>query len=593
VHLDSSIIKVDENSIVKILQSKYDLSSFEISIGIAENVITRTIVLNESDLIFLNIFNNNEKIIFILLLITTQLDKNTEEKIYICLDPNYVNDFNKFIIKTGNNDHNYTQEYLFNSVGLKIIQAFFSNKKNGILEVLEIKIVINRVLEYFGLMNSFEIMDNKSKLLLNFIDSNNSIKPINYGSFSDYLRSPSNINQEFSNLDNFIFQNRPDVVRYCSQPLFEFKMYQKWLVRYGIEEYGLPYFLNEQLILSDGNARSENKLLINCRDFKSNGLAKLKDSLTETFKNITPESVNSGVIFSIGGALEFSDIYPLNIFADDQRLKVAIWVWELNIISAESVKYLRNFDEIWTLSVDSQFALQQHGIPSRVVRFPLEVGKTFLPASHQNHRYFLAFVDFDSDFNRKNPISTILAFQQAFESEQDINLVIKISHSSKNLEQFSILQDICRKDNRIIIINRILSDKEIFNLFDNCLAFISSHRAEGLGFNIIAAINSLKPAVISKFSAPIEYLPDNYHYFVPGKLVPIKSDSPAYILPGANWFDPNINEIAKLLCEIYCEVLATDSMTDAKKFMKKVFNELNDTSIKNNILRIISKDRLV
>jgi hypothetical protein len=314
----------------------------------------------------------------------------------------------------------------------------------------------------------------------------------------------------------------------------------------------------------------------------------LRTSLVENFREIESESGDSGIIFSIGGALEFSEIYPLNIFADKQRKKVAIWVWELNSISAKYVKHLHNFDEIWTLSADSRHALKILGIPSRIVRFPLKIRNKFLPVSDEHRRYFLTFADFASDFNRKNPISAVLAFQQAFESEQDINLVVKVSNGANDLENYSLLQEMCRQDNRIVLINKILNDQEIFNLFYNCLAFISGHRAEGLGLNIIAAISHLKPAIISKFSTPTEYLPDSYYYFVTGDLIPIHVNSIAYIQPGAKWFNPDVDEIVKLLKELYQNHIVLESINEANNFMNQIFGEDNEESLKNLLRELLN-----
>jgi glycosyltransferase involved in cell wall biosynthesis len=252
---------------------------------------------------------------------------------------------------------------------------------------------------------------------------------------------------------------------------------------------------------------------------------------------------------------------------------------------------MHSFDEIWVLSAESQFALQFHGITSRIVRFPLEIKNSFLPVSYENQKYFLTFIDFNSDFDRKNPISTILAFREAFALRENVNLLIKVSNYSNDLENYSLLEDMCKIDDRIILLNKTLSNQEISNLFYNCLAFISSHRAEGLGLNIVEAIIHLKPAVVSKYSAPTEYLPNTYHYFVSGTLIPIKSHSTPYNLPGAEWFEPDINEIAKFLNEIFSGKVLHDSVSAANMFMIKYFDELDDNSLRKNLLRMISNNR--
>jgi hypothetical protein len=163
-----------------------------------------------------------------------------------------------------------------------------------------------------------------------------------------------------------------------------------------------------------------------------------------------------------------------------------------------------------------------------------------------------------------------------------------VSNSANDLENYSLHQEMCRLDKRIVLINKILNDQEIFDLFHNCLAFISAHRAEGLGLNIIAAISQLKPAIISKFSAPAEYLPNDYYYFVSGDLIPIHVDSIAYIKPGAKWFNPDVDEIEKLLKEIYQNRVDLESINDANEYMNQVFGEENDDSLKNLLKNLLN-----
>jgi hypothetical protein len=123
-------------------------------------------------------------------------------------------------------------------------------------------------------------------------------------------------------------------------------------------------------------------------------------------------------------------------------------------------------------------------------------------------------------------------------------------------------------------------------LISNSIAFISLHRAEGLGLNIIDSILNNKITILSKYSSPTEYLPESYEFFVNGEEVNTDKYESVYNHAKAKWFNPSVLETSKLMSDLYLNRLKNNENGNLKKDLLKFFADSDNNSLRSNLLRV-------
>jgi glycosyltransferase involved in cell wall biosynthesis len=96
---------------------------------------------------------------------------------------------------------------------------------------------------------------------------------------------------------------------------------------------------------------------------------------------------------------------------------------------------------------------------------------------------FVTTWDTDSGLNRKNGVGVLRAFAEAFAGRNDAVLVLKVNGIATHPElqrQIASLPDGC-----VRIVDRYLPYGELLGLYAACDAFVSLHRAEGLGLGLM------------------------------------------------------------------------------------------------------------
>ena len=131
---------------------------------------------------------------------------------------------------------------------------------------------------------------------------------------------------------------------------------------------------------------------------------------------------------------------------------------------------------------------------------------------------FLVIFDFKSDFNRKNVIGSMAAFEEAFppSKRDDVGLIIKMDgHLVPELknDSDSVMADLFKyNDDRIYYFGGYSSDEQLFDIKRGTDCYISLHRSEGLGLNLLEAIFSGVPTITTAFSGSEEFMNIFYGY---------------------------------------------------------------------------------
>lgn len=168
---------------------------------------------------------------------------------------------------------------------------------------------------------------------------------------------------------------------------------------------------------------------------------------------------------------------------------------------------------------------------------------------------FLSSFDVLSDMERKNPWGAIEAFQRAFPAEQTapVRLLIKLNNAGVNTAYAPLVERLFAEaaaDPRIRVIDERLPYADVLSLYASCDAFVSLHRAEGLGLILMEMMTLGKPVITTAWSGNMDFSTAENSALVGFEMIPISASHLAYRDEvGSNeqvrWADPSLDEAAE------------------------------------------------
>lgn len=275
---------------------------------------------------------------------------------------------------------------------------------------------------------------------------------------------------------------------------------------------------------------------------------RLTDRLSETINLfILNGNEIEGAFERLGGKLSASAcniVYP---------------AWELSRYPAAWGALLDRFDEVWTHSPFSAEALSG-ATTKRCLAIPPATEPVFstfysrgafeLPESAF---LFLFLFDTRSFIERKNPYAVVEAFQTFLRrhSFADARLVIKVADShGANPQMEAFRSDLNRDSDRIILMDRLLTDNELKNLIRLCDCFVSLHRAEGLGRGMAEAMYLGKPVIATAYSGNLAFMDADKALLVDYRLIPVPEEAyPCW--QDQVWADPDVEQAAQYMEQLY------------------------------------------
>lgn len=163
---------------------------------------------------------------------------------------------------------------------------------------------------------------------------------------------------------------------------------------------------------------------------------------------------------------------------------------------------------------------------------------------------FLCTFDCNSSVARKNPGAVITAFRAAFPPErQDVVLLLKSSNGHRNPEALRKLFALARADPRILLRDDVIDVRHLQALQRQCDAYVSLHRAEGLGLGMAECMRLGKPVIATAWSGNMDYMNADNSLLVDYTLVPVKAGEYPHA-EGQVWAEPDAMHAATLMQQV-------------------------------------------
>lgn len=235
---------------------------------------------------------------------------------------------------------------------------------------------------------------------------------------------------------------------------------------------------------------------------------------------------------------------------------IGYWPWELHNWPAEWTHCFSLVDEVWASSRHIQQAVSRASditvrhMPMAVKALdvddsvPMDREAFDLPA----HKTLFVFsFDGNSYIERKNPQAILDAFCAAFsKGDEDVGLVIKCMRPDVNCPVWQSILETAKTDTRLIILDKMLSKKEVMELYRACDSFVSLHRAEGFGRGIAEAHLLGLDVIATNYGGNTDYCGPLGASLIPFQLVKVKPGE--YVAAQNNyWADPDVQAAAQAM----------------------------------------------
>ena len=306
----------------------------------------------------------------------------------------------------------------------------------------------------------------------------------------------------------------------------------------------------------------------------------------------TDEDEGSGVVQRVRGDINIIHFNPDVILENLSRCgldqfegcyNIGFAFWETSQASFAHRLGLDMLDEVWVSSEYCRAVFQQ------ATRKPVVVVRTPIPKfedlSWANRSCFgipddpFTFIftfDGASRVTRKNPVAVVDAFQQAYPSDNGVQLVIKTQNtnqlSTADERAYADIRARAKQDRRIMIIDESFSSNEVHGLISVCDCYVSLHRSEGFGFGMAEAMKLGVPVIATGYSGNEDFTTEANAYPVRYRLVPVPKQDFVFDEAGQEWADAEVSHAAERMLEVRTDPQRGLKIQRARETMHELYD---------------------
>ena len=218
---------------------------------------------------------------------------------------------------------------------------------------------------------------------------------------------------------------------------------------------------------------------------------------------------------------------------------VAIPYWELDRPAPVHELGVQLVDELWVSSRFLTEVFAECGKPVQWIGMSHSERPVPTPAERQAVR-----ARFGLSQRSKNPLGVLQAFRSAFTGDEDVALFIKTRNLDAPLPPAQIaiwdeIRAICASDDRVLLVDEFLDPATQRRLLAAADCYVSLHRAEGLGLDMLDAFALGVPIVATAYSGATEHGSPETAWMVPAVLTPVDPSDYCFVEPSHVWAEPD------------------------------------------------------
>jgi glycosyltransferase involved in cell wall biosynthesis len=239
------------------------------------------------------------------------------------------------------------------------------------------------------------------------------------------------------------------------------------------------------------------------------------------------------------------------------RYTIGYWPWELQTWPENWRHCFNLVDEVWASSRHTYRAVRA-ATPLPVTWMPMAVAlpeglDVSAPKFRERFglpedRYLFVFsFDGTSYIHRKNPGAVVAAFTRAFDAaDRGVGLVVKCMRPDQKNPVWQEITASAAADDRILVLDAMLSKTDVMELYRACDCFVSLHRAEGFGRGIAEALLLGLDVIATGHGGNVDFCRKAGARLVAHKDIPLK---PGDYVEGAgkHWAEPDIEDAARAM----------------------------------------------
>lgn len=253
------------------------------------------------------------------------------------------------------------------------------------------------------------------------------------------------------------------------------------------------------------------------------------------------------------------------------KYNIAHWLTEVSNYPDNWAKNHVFFDEIWTASSFCQDSISMKiQIPTILIPYPILGAKKNNYVNSQLN--FLVMANMYSDIERKNVLTAISAFLQAFPNEKNVHMVVKISNSDVDISYMNEIIKLIGADNRFTLMDEFISRKEVEELFCKADVYVSLHRAEGFGLTLGEAMLQGTPVITTAYSGNMDFCNQFNCFLVEYDMVKVGEERLRYQADDV-WAEPRLDSAIKMYKRVYENPIEVQKkVQEASKLIKTNFS---------------------